>query len=70
MTAPVVVYEESTDTLVINGSRYAAALFDGRGLLGPPGTVLRVEAGSDDTVTVTRIGFQAPMPIAEARRHG
>lgn len=58
-------YDRPTDVLTINGKRYAACLFDARGLLAPAGTVFRIEDGPDDTVTLTRLQ-QPPSAQADA----
>lgn len=50
-----VSYDTASDTLTINGKRYAAGLFDERGLLAPAGTVVRIEDGPGDVVTLTAI---------------
>lgn len=44
---------EGSDVLVIHGRRYSAAIFGEAGFLSPPGTLLRVEAGPDDVVTLS-----------------
>jgi hypothetical protein len=56
-------YSHTTDVLTIHGRRYAASMFGQTGFLSPPGTLLRVEHGPADVVTVTT----APQPPAEPR---
>ncbi|HEY9143286.1 MAG TPA: hypothetical protein VIM90_04555 [Arenimonas sp.] len=46
-------YDPLTDVLTIHGKRYDARIFGEARLLGPPGTVLRVEEGPGDVVTLT-----------------
>lgn len=48
-------YEPVTDVLTIHGKKYAASLFGNSGFLGNAGDILRIEQGSDDVVTVTKI---------------
>lgn len=46
-------YDHTTGVLTIHGRKYAAALFGEGGFLAPAGTVLRIENGPGDVVTVT-----------------
>lgn len=48
-------YQPVTDVLTIHGKKYAASLFGKSGFLGNAGDILRIEQGSDDVVTVTKI---------------
>lgn len=50
-----IAYDADSDVLTILGKRYAAALFGERGFLSPVGTVLRIESGRDDVVTVRNV---------------
>ena len=50
-----VQYEETSDVLIVHGKRYAAGIFGKAGFLGPPGTLLRVECGDADCVTLARV---------------
>lgn len=71
--APLVTYLPARDELVINGRHYAASLFDERGLLGPPGTLLEVVQGPSDTVTVrtwNAVGASLEVRAWARRAHG
>lgn len=48
-------YDHETDVLRIYGVKYAADLFGRGGVLGPPGTMLRVEQGPSDVVTLSKV---------------
>lgn len=48
-------YDQHTDVLTINGKRYAAAMFGESGFLAPTGTLLRVELGQPDCVTLSKV---------------
>lgn len=48
-------YDPATEVLTIHGKRYAAALFGRAGFLGEPGDLFRIEKGSDDVVTVSKV---------------
>lgn len=54
-----ITYDAAADTLTIHGRRYSAAMFGERGFLSPPGTLLRVERGPADVVTLS----SAPQPV-------
>jgi hypothetical protein len=52
-----ITYDASNGgVLTIHGRRYSAAMFGEAGFLSPPGTLLRVEAGPDDVVTLSTAG--------------
>jgi hypothetical protein len=57
-----IAYNPISDVLTIHGKRYSAAMFGEDGFLAPPGTVLRVEQGQPDCVTVTTVRDTAPQP--------
>lgn len=56
-------YDADTDVLTIHGKRYSAGMFGEEGFLSPVGTLLRVEAGVPDVVTLTKM--QIPRLTAE-----
>ena len=66
-----VQYEETSDVLIVHGKRYAAGIFGKAGFLGPPGTLLRVECGDADCVTLARVppSANAGEPRALNPRH-
>lgn len=53
-------YDPATDVLTIHGKRYSAGMFGEEGFLAPPGTLLRVEAGAPDVVTLTKLWQPSP----------
>ncbi len=55
-------YDFATDVLTIHGKRYSAGMFGEDGFLAPVGTLLRVENGSPDVVTLSRVEQPAPVP--------
>lgn len=50
-----ITYDAERDVLTIHGKRYSAGLFGEDGFCSPAGSVLRIEQGPDDVVTVTRL---------------
>jgi hypothetical protein len=54
-------YDSATDVLTIHGKRYSAAMFGEDGFLSPPGTLLRVEQGQPECVTLTAAPAQEPV---------
>lgn len=55
-TLDVGEYDPYTDTITIEGTRYAGALFrDGFGINAAVGQVLRIDKHEDGVVTVTRL---------------
>lgn len=46
-------YDPSNDVLTIHGRRYSGAMFDERGFLALAGTLLRIEEGPGEVVTLT-----------------
>lgn len=52
---PWITYDAATDVLTIHGKRYSSAMFGEDGFLAPPGTVLRIEQGPPDVVTLTTV---------------
>lgn len=59
-------YDQHTDVLTIHGKRYAAGMFGESGFLAPPGTLLRVEQGHPDCVTLSKVAEGEPSGTAEA----
>lgn len=53
-------YDPATDVLTIHGKRYSAGMFGEEGFLAPVGTLLRVEAGAPDVVTLTKLWQPSP----------
>lgn len=49
------LYEESSDTLIIHGKRYAAAFFGPEGLNSQPGTVLQIISGPAEVVCLKTV---------------
>ena len=55
-TLEVGAYDPETDTIVIEGTRYAGVLFrEGFGIKAMIGQVLRIDNHEDGIVTVTRL---------------
>lgn len=55
-------YDAASDVLTIHSKRYAAGMFGEEGFLAPAGTLLRVEAGSPDVVTLTTVEQAEAVP--------
>lgn len=58
---------DGRDVLTINGRRYSTAMFGEAGFLSPPGTLLRVEAGPEDVVTLSTVEQAPPAAAVPAR---
>ena len=54
---------DGRDVLTIHGARYSVAMFGEAGFLSPPGSLLRVEVGPKDVVTLSTV---EPAPPAVA----
>lgn len=56
-------YDKRYDILTIHGKRYSASMFGDDGFIAPAGTLLRVEAGDPDCVTLHKVA--AAQPVAQ-----
>ena len=54
-------YDAATDVLIIHGRRYSAAMFGESGFLAQVGTLLRIEDGQPECVTLTTVQPAVPL---------
>jgi hypothetical protein len=54
-------YDAATDVLTIHGRRYSAAMFGESGFLAQVGTLLRIEDGQPECVTLTTVQPAVPL---------
>ena len=65
---PWIAYIPADDVLIIHGKKYSAAMFSDAGFLAPIGTVLRIEKGSSEAVTLTTLKPLEDQKIDEIMR--
>lgn len=60
-----IAYDPQSSIITIRGKRYAASLFDDRGLSAMVGTLLRIERGPEDVVTCCTVPEGDALPPLE-----